>query len=87
MDGLEQWKHLLMHIADGSDPTEQVAMRVKAQIEQFRKQVTAADQTALKKWLHDEIGSISYQVVPSSGLEQLNRRAHALQVALDALGQ
>jgi hypothetical protein len=87
MDGLEQWKHLLMQIAHGSEPTEQLAARVRAQIEQFHKQAKAADQTALKKWLRDELGSISYQVVPSSDLEKLNRRAHALQAALDALEQ
>jgi predicted 3-demethylubiquinone-9 3-methyltransferase (glyoxalase superfamily) len=85
MDGLEQWKHLLMQIAHGSEPTEQLVERIRAQIEQFRKQAKTADQTALKKWLHDKIGSISYQVVPSSDLEKLKRRAHALQAALEAL--
>ena len=59
----------------------------RAQIEQFAKQAKAADQTALKKWLRDGFGSISYQVVSSSDLEKLNRRAHALQAALDALEQ
>ena len=87
MDGLEQWKHRLMRITRGSEPAEQIAERVRALIEQFRKQANAADKTALKKWLHDAIGSISYQVVPASGLEKLNRRAHALQAALDALEQ
>ena len=75
MDGLEQWKHLVMHVARGSEPVEQLAARVRALIEQFRKQANATDQTALKKWLHDEIGSVSFQVVPASGLEKLKRRA------------
>ena len=35
MDGLEQWKHLLMQIAHGSEPTEQLAARVRAEIEQL----------------------------------------------------
>ena len=87
MDGLEQWKHLVMHVARGSEPVEQLAARVRALIEQFRKQANATDQTALKKWLHDEIGSVSFQVVPASGLEKLKRRAQALQAALDALEQ
>jgi hypothetical protein len=87
MDGLEQWKHLVMHVAHGSEPVEQLAARVRALVEQFRKQANATDQTALKKWLHDEIGSVSFQVVPASGLEKLKRRAQALQAALDALEQ
>jgi hypothetical protein len=87
MEGLEQWKYRLMQITRGSEPAEQIAALVRALIEQLRKQANAADQNALKKWLHDTIGSISYQVVPASGLEKLNRRAHALQAALDALEQ
>jgi len=69
MDGLEQWKHLLMQIAHGSEPTEQLAARVRAEIEQLREQAEAADQTAVNKWLHNEIGSIAHQVIPSSDLE------------------
>ncbi len=41
MDGLEQWKHLVMHVAHGSEPVEQLAARVRALIEQFRKQANA----------------------------------------------
>ena len=87
MDGLEQWKRLATHIAQGSEPAEQLAARITALIVQFRKQANATDQAAMKKWLHDEIGSISYQVVPSSGLEKLKCRTQALQAALDALEQ
>jgi hypothetical protein len=86
-DGLEHWKHLLMHITHGPEPAEQIASRVRALIGEFREQANAADQIALKKWLHDRIGSISYQVVPASGLEKLNLRVHALRAALDALEQ
>ena len=84
MDELDQWKHLLTQLAYGLETKEQLAVQAKTTVDRFRQHANAADQVALKTWLRHEIGSISIQVVPASGMENRNRRAHVLQAALDA---